>query len=779
MKPAPTPTEITATISAEPHSAGLGGLLAELDDKVSPFPLLRVVVRAHLVENVARTTVEQVFQNTFDRPVEAVHIFPLPDEGAVIAMELTAGDLTVRAECRERQEAEKVFEEARRAGHGAGLLTAESADVHTLRVTNIPPGEQVTVRIEFIETLPSADGSQTWRFPTTIAPRYLPGTPIGHDGPGIYPDTDQVPDASRLQPPLRLEGGTELDLQVRIDGRLRSVASSLHAVRLDLEHDDGVLVAPSAAATLDRDFVLSYALDREQDGLARAWTDGQYTLLALEPQADLDSPALPREAVLVIDTSGSMSGEKLAAAKVALKSVLHGLRQGDRFNLIQFNNQPSAFGDSLSDYDQASLEAADRWIDRLQATGGTEMLPAIQLALSGEPRDGALRTVLFITDGQAHNVDELVAAVYHRHNEALFFTLGIDSAVHGALLKRLARAGRGTCTLLTPRDDIRTAVAGLESRFGLPYADELELSAGEPAVASLPALFAGQSAAVLLAGSPKSLTLKARTSDGQLKQQVRPRRTDLDLAPLWARQRVAALEDRWAAFPSEREGLRAEILKVALEHGIASRFTAFVAVHKEISVDGEAVEVVQPVELPVGWDPAFLGGPMPSPQSAPAAGIAYSMAAPEIRIDRLSSMVDSPRASLDRGHEKRLRPGRADADQPLPPDPSEELALRQNANGSYGDDVSRTAAALAALVLLGSTRKTGLRRQAVRKAYDWLKQQTDELASRALEMVEAAESDADLQQLVVDFGKLLGQLAKAGEEGRMLLKVRKDIPGNS
>lgn len=755
------------TLDAATSPVGLGGMLAAVSDHQVALPLRRVTVRARLIEQVARTTVTQEFENRLNEPVEAVHIFPLPEDGAVVAMTLTAGDLSVTAECREREEAEAIFDEARQEGFQAALLTAQTADVHTLRVTNLPPKASVVVQIELIETLPSQDGEQTWRFPTVIAPRYLPGEPIGHSGAGVYPDTDRVPDASRLQPPLRLEGGTELDLEVMIEGRVRSLRSSLHAVRADLQAEGGacVRVAPASQATLDRDFVLAYALERPEAGMLRAWTDGAYTLLGIEPPVDLQRQTLPREAVLVIDVSGSMAGQKLAAAKVALKTVLHGLQAEDRFRLIAFSSQLLALSDEPLDYEQSTLDLADRWIDSLQAEGGTEMLPAVQAALAGAPRAGSVRTVLFITDGQVWNVGELIAAVYHRRGEARFFTLGIDTAVHSSLLKQLARAGGGACTLVTPGEDLRTAVAGLESRIGLPVAEGLSVTVGEPADPNLPVLFAGQSASVLLKGSPRSLTVKAHTASGEIKDQARPFRIATDLAPLWARARVAALDSRWSAYPSEREGLRGEMIALALEHGIASRFTSFVAVQRRVRVDGTAVEVVQPVELPMAWSEEFR-----QPAAAP-----MTLASPSrgpVRHGKSEGLKALQMRSLGTGDEARLGAFLSDAHERFIGAPElaedETLLLNQGADGSWAGDMHRTAAALVYLVLSGHTRVSGDHRGAVRKAYAWLEAQGGMVAEASLSLVEAAEAGAGAKELTTRFGSLLDDLVQAEEEGRVL-----------
>ena len=259
-------------------ACGMGGLLALVNGQERAFPLVAMEVRARIAGDCCHTVIEQHFANTLGAVMEAVHIFPLPDEGAVVEMELRAGDRVIRAECRERGDAERVFAQARSEGHRAALLTAERADVHTLRVTNLAAGEAVRVRIVVVERLVAADGALRWRFPTALAPRYVPGNATGHAGPGVLPDTDRVPDASRLEPPLRLAGGTTLDLEAEVAGPVAGIESSLHAVRLDLG-GDVVRVAPSCRATLDRDFVLAIRPRTDAQTSLRAFTDGSFTLV--------------------------------------------------------------------------------------------------------------------------------------------------------------------------------------------------------------------------------------------------------------------------------------------------------------------------------------------------------------------------------------------------------------------------------------------------------------------------------------------------------------------
>jgi Ca-activated chloride channel family protein len=263
--------------------------------------------------------------------------------------------------------------------------------VHTIRVTNIPPGTSVRVRLVIIDRLQEADGAFLWRFPTVIAPRYLPGSEeMGHDGSGVLPDTDRVPDASRLQPPLRLAGGVTLDLDAEIAGPLASLESSLHAVRAAL--GDMVHVAPSGRATLNRDFAIRFVPAASDAAPIRGYIDGAYTLAIVHPPipAAQDIAArIPRDVVLVVDISGSMAGKKLGAAKQAVSAVLHGLDQGDRFRPIAFGSNIHPHTPRLVEFTQRSLEQADRWIAALRSMDGTEMAPALAEALPAAPRAAA------------------------------------------------------------------------------------------------------------------------------------------------------------------------------------------------------------------------------------------------------------------------------------------------------------------------------------------------------------------------------------------------------
>jgi hypothetical protein len=456
----------------------------------------------------------------------------------------------------------------------------------------------------------------------------------------------------------------------------------------------------------------------------------------------------PRDVVFAVDISGSMEGVKLEAAKLAVITALRGLDAGDRFRLIAFDTRIEVFSPRFTDYTQENLAEAERWIRRLRSRGGTEILRPLVEALGGADSDDRLRMVVLITDGQASNEAELLRAVVENRRNARLFTVGIDTAVNAALLKRLAQAGDGTCELLTPRDNIEEAIIELDARFGSPLIRNLHPDGVEAARPAPAALFAGRSVSFLIEGALPSVEVTGTTPAGEWKETVAPASINFTLGPLWARERVGWLEDRIILEPDNHEKLEGEIRQVALKHGIASRFTAFVAVETVRSHDGERVVVVQPAELPEEWSEEFLTAPamLCRMSQAPAASHLFAKAfrrmGPGLSERRLVRAFVSHLDLSDDMADLAEEPATESRNRK---NPGIIITSRQRSDGSFDGDVGRTAAAVVALLLLGNTRKAGVYRRFVMKALRWLEaHRGDARAALALRLVERVESGGQL-----------------------------------
>src|SRR2546425_406115 len=211
------------------------GSLQVLDPNGKPkavCPLKHTDVKVEISGFLARAVITQEFENPFKEKIEAVYAFPLPQNAAVDDMTMLVGDRTVRGKILRREEAQAVYEAAKSSGQTASLLNQERPNIFTQSVANILPGEQIKISISYVETLKYEDGSYEFVFPMVVGPRYIPGHATGAQpnasGDGFAPNTDQVPDASRITPQPVPEGmrvghdgsiDLTLDAGVPIDGQ--------------------------------------------------------------------------------------------------------------------------------------------------------------------------------------------------------------------------------------------------------------------------------------------------------------------------------------------------------------------------------------------------------------------------------------------------------------------------------------------------------------------------------------------------------------------------------
>jgi len=363
--------------------AGVGTVATERGN----LPLQGIDVDATLTGLIARVALIQTFGNRFDQPLEATYIFPLPDRAAVTEFRMEVGERVVEGVLKERGQARAEYDTAVREGRRASIAEEERPGVFTMRVGNLLPGERVTVRLVMTGPLPWDDGEATFRFPLVVAPRYIPRAPLDGEpvGAGTEPDTDAVPDASRISPPVLLPGfpnPVDLSIRVRIDPaglELGAVRSSLHAV-VEEERDGARVVRVEPGERANRDFVLRI---RTGDGTVAtavaAAQDAEGGLgtfaLALLPPAGADA-VHPRDVVFVLDRSGSMAGWKMVAARRAVARMVDSLTGRDRFLVLAFDNlieSPPELGTGLTvAADHARFLAVD-YLSRLEARGGTEM----------------------------------------------------------------------------------------------------------------------------------------------------------------------------------------------------------------------------------------------------------------------------------------------------------------------------------------------------------------------------------------------------------------------
>jgi Ca-activated chloride channel family protein len=599
------------------------------------LPLKEMAVHARIDGLLAEVSLSQTFVNTLDEPLEATYIFPLPDRAAVTRFRMEVAGRVIEGVLKERGEARLVYDQAIQAGHRAAITEEERPGVFTMRVGNIMPGEEARVHLSLVGPLPYSDGEVTFRFPLVVAPRYIPGTPLPgpNVGDGVEHDTDAVPDASRITPPVLLPGYPNpvrltLEVDVAASGLpLGQFRSSLHAV-LEENRQGRRHIRLQPGERLDRDFILRFQLgaDSVQTSLSLrpdAEGDEGTFLLTLVPPANLAHGQRPRDVVFVLDRSGSMGGWKMVAARRAMARMVDTLTERDRFAVYAFDNSietpPEFGGQGLVPASNRNRYRAVEFLARTDARGGTEMAQPLDRAvkeLAGGDRERD-RILVLVTDGQVGNEDQILRNLGQRVKEIRIFTLGIDRAVNAAFLQRLATLGGGACELVESEDRLDEVMDQVHRRIGTAVLTGLRLEpAGlryEPDTVvpgHTPDLFAGAPLCVTGRYRGKAegaLALQARDAAGAAwSETVRGTgSTNPALAAVWARGHIRELEDRYAI---GQHNLERRIVDTSLKFGVLCRFTAFVAVDQsEVANKGKPVhKVVQPVEMPAGWEPPGL-----------------------------------------------------------------------------------------------------------------------------------------------------------------------------
>ena len=475
-----------------PDAAGTGQLLVQAGESgpLYPVPTLDTDVQIQVSGLVARVRVSQSFRNPSADWLNGIYVFPLPQDSAVDHLRLTIGERVIEGEIQEKAKARAAYEAARDEGRSAALTEQLRPNLFRNSVANIGPGERVLVTIEYQQAVRYEAGRFSLRFPMTVGTRYIPGTPKvgGFDGQGWAHNTDQVPDASSITPPVTQVGqghDNPVALTVDLDAGLplAEVTSPYHPIvqeQIDATHYRVSLGAGTVPA--NRDFELSWRPAPDQAPQAALFTQAQggdtYGLLMLVPPelARTRGLPLPRELVFVIDTSGSMSGASIEQAKAALLFGLRGLQPGDRFNLVEFNSVTRALAPAPMPATPENLALAVQFVAGLRADGGTEMAAALRAVLDGKTRSERLRQVVFLTDGSVGNERELFDIIGRDLGDARLFTVGIGSAPNSHFMAEAASLGRGTFTYIGAVNEVDERMRDLLSKLEYPVLADIRLA---------------------------------------------------------------------------------------------------------------------------------------------------------------------------------------------------------------------------------------------------------------------------------------------------------------
>lgn len=590
----------------------------------------------------ARVLLRQTFANPHAEPLRVVYSLPLPADAAVSGFAFRIGDRRIVGTVDEVKKARETFERAIAQGRTAAILEETRTSLFTQELGNIPPGAEVIAEISIDQPLAWIDveGAWEWRFPVTAAPRYL----------GRAPDARVALDVA--DGPMAPRASMELLIRDRLAGSGLPESPSHMLVVVPGEGATAVGLGGGGVA-LDRDLVVrwpvamataSAAIDA---GRPAGHHEGCALLTVVPPARSAAAAHVPRDLVLLLDTSGSMDGEPLAQAKRVASALVSSLRDGDSVEMIEFSTAARRFAPAAQRATADVKARALAWLASLRAGGATEMLEGIGAALASL-RAEAQRQVVVITDGLIGFEQDVVSAIAARlPRGSRVHALGVGSSANRTLLAGVARVGGGVEVIVGLGEDPERAAARLLARTADPVVVDLEVSGdavAEHAPRRLPDLYAGAPARIALRLRPEGgrVVVRGRTAAGVWEHAVEaPALADLRAADgpakLFARERAADLEGELSA-GRDRSAVDADLVTVGLRYAIATRVTSWVAASEVVSVDPTSPtrRVVVPHELPHGMSAEGLG----LRAAAPAVQSLQAMPAPA-----MAPMVHYPSAS--------------------------------------------------------------------------------------------------------------------------------------
>jgi Ca-activated chloride channel homolog len=630
--PPPPPLEVAgwgggrARPSGEASSTALTdpGELPQLvlaSDKSVKLPLEHTHVNARLTGFVGEVEVRQTYSNPHTTPLEVVYLFPLPENSAVHAMQMQIGERVIEAEVRERREARRLYDRAKSQGYTAALLEQERPNLFTQSVANIEPGKKIDVVIRYVQDLTYDAGSYEFVFPMVVGPRYAGG----------------APDAARIAPPIAGKGertGHDISIELVADAStsVGEFEVPTHEVVARRPADGTLRLSLAEKQSIpNRDFLLRYRVAGERPRAALYATspeagEGFFSLVVQPPELDVDALVGSRELIFVVDVSGSMSGTPLALCRRAMREALSRLRPVDTFDIITFAGSSRRAFEAPRPANVANVAAALQVVDELSAGGGTEMLNAVETALSSQVAPGRHRYVFFLTDGYVGNEDQIldasarfVKALEEKRQRARVFGFGVGSSVNRYLIEGLSRAGKGVSVYGTTREDPIRAVNRFFHYIDRAVVTDLRidwgaLGASEVFPEQMPDLFASHP--VILHGryrgklEPPVISGKVGQRTVTIPAVLRPAGSLGDprrvFGALWARSKIGDLEQDLAEGGAEA---RREITRLGVDFQLVTRFTSFVAVDRSRALaTGSLATVRQPVEEPEGVDVDMAGG---------------------------------------------------------------------------------------------------------------------------------------------------------------------------
>jgi len=565
------------------------GMMMEFNKATGEYHSLKLVQTEYDVDVfglLATIKLKQTFLNDQDEWVtEGVYAFPMADKSAVYQLKMILGDREIEGEIHEKKQAEQIYEQAKADGLTATMVKQYRPNIFTSDMANIGPQEAITVEITYQMSLQYEQDFYELRLPMAIKPRYVPANLNVQ-----LPQDTSVIDENHRQIDINLDAGFELD-------ELRSLH---HNVEITQNFDHHRINLKDQQLYDSNDFVLRWYPVLEQTPKAAYFSeqkDGfEYSLLMVMPPNQVEKTSQPRNMTYIMDTSGSMHGMALEQSKDALLFALSELEADTYFNVIDFDSTAKALFNASKAATPDNISLALDFVDGFSSDGGTNMAPALQMAMQRENiKSDYLNQIIFMTDGSVGNEAMIFDQIAQDIGDARLFTIAIGAAPNNYFMSKAAMFGRGTYTHIASLAEVNTSMSHLFAQLSRPALTDVAVTWNISDVVQSPSVIAdlymdqpliitsktpinkttGAPSFVVSGLSGASNNKKSWSEQIQLNDDDRT----TGIARLWARNKVEEMTDD-LMLGGDYELLKDEIIELALKHHLITEFTAMVAVDR-------------------------------------------------------------------------------------------------------------------------------------------------------------------------------------------------------
>jgi len=608
---------INITTFAETESTNIKTLspyffIEKGDPSIDRMPLKSTGVKVNINGVIAEVTVKQQYTNKGTRAINGKYIFPASTRAAVHSMKMKIGENIIIAKVKERETAQKEFNQAKKQGKSASLLKQQRPNVFSMSLANIMPGDTIDIELSYTEILVPTDKTYEFVYPTVVGPRY------SSQPEATVKENDLWIKNPYLKKARKQETKFNIEVNISTGIPLQEVVCTTHDTDNIFESKTSakILLKESEEKGDNRDYILNYRLAGQeiQSGLllSRGEKENFFLLMAQPPEKVTPKDIPTREYIFVVDVSGSMNGFPINTAKELLNDLIGGLKKNDIFNVVLFAGSSKTLSPRSLPANERNIHDAIRFIEQASGSGSTELLSALKRGFALPGDENISRSVLVITDGYIGAERDVFEFIIENLGNSNVFAFGIGSSVNRYLVEGIARAGMGEPFIVTSPSQARLSASKFKDYISSPVLTNIsvkfrDFESYDVEPLFIPDLFANRPIVVMgkWRGKVKGLIeVKGRSGKGDYSKtfsmrKIRSLDTNGALKYLWARKRLSRLSD--FNTDSKDPEIKSEITNLGLTYNLLTKHTSFIAVHDVVrNTEGPAKDAKQPLPLPKG-----------------------------------------------------------------------------------------------------------------------------------------------------------------------------------